>query len=467
MTTTVLAPEPATPPGLPLVGNAIDLLKDPLGYAIQVRERFGPVAALKLGGQRMVLVQSPDGVRQILWEKGDLYPKPRLGMDTLAPLLGHGIATLTDRDAWSEARTFILPLFSAPMLKAYFKEAVESIEAEVAMLSRHADTGVAINIYDWMHEATFRVLLRTVFRDAFRPDEVSELTHLFNETTAYINVRYLTLGMPVEWALGPARRGKRALETLNARVYALIAARRAEGRTESRDMLDVLLAARKQDGAALSDKEIRDNCMTMLFGGHETTAGSVTWAWGLLAANPDKREAMMHEIDGTLGTSAPQSLDDLRRLPFVSWVFEEAMRLYPMFSFLLREAAQDDVIEGRKIHRGDLVAFSAFSIHHDPAVWADPERFQPERHDPARRGERHKSSFLSFSQGQRGCIGERMARMEGVLLLTLLSQRYQLDLDGPLPKPKVSMSLKPDGGLWMQVRRRTATSTDAASEIPA
>ena len=462
MTLAADAPKPQGPSGLPFVGNALDLLKDPLGYSIHVRETFGAVAALKLGNKRMVLIQSPEGVRQILWEKGAQYPKPRLGMQTLAPLLGQGIATLTDRDAWNEARSFILPLFSAPMLKAYFQEAVASISAEVPSLAKHVD-GPAINIYDWMHEATFRVLLRTVFRDAFREDEVAELTHLFNETTAYINVRYLTLGMPIEWAIGSARRGKVALGSLDRRVYDLIARRRNEGRAEARDMLDVLIAARKQSGAALSDKEIRDNCMTMLFGGHETTAGSVTWAWGLLAANPDKRLKMLQEIDNVLGGRAPEGFDDLKRLPYVALVFEEAMRLYPMFSFLFREAAEDDVIEGRRIDAGDLIAFSAYSIHHDAAVWPEPERFMPERHEAASKGERHKSAFLSFSQGQRGCIGERMARMEGVLLLTLISQRLLLDLRDTLPKPKVSMSLKPHNGLWMDVRRRsTALATTGA-----
>lgn len=453
---------PSGPPRLPLVGNAMAMLKDPLQYFIGVRQRYGSVASLHAGPTRLVMVQSPAGVRQILWEKGDQYPKPALGMSTLSPLLGQGIATLVDRAKWEEARSFILPLFSARMLKAYFEEAVISIGREVEALDAAAADEQPINVYDWMHKAAFRVLIRTVFRSGIAESETAHLTELFNEVTGYISVRYLTLGLPITWAIPAARRGKRALEVLNRRVYQLIRERRSAGVSEAGDMLDVLLQARLADGSPLTDEQIRDNCMTMLFGGHETTAGSLTWAWGLLAANPAKRNRMLAEIDAALGGQSPAALEDLRKLGYCEQVFEEAMRLYPMFALLFRQADADDVIEGRQIAKGDLVAFSAFTVHRDPTVWPEPEAFQPERHSAEGKSARAKGAFLSFSQGQRGCIGERMARMEGVLMLSMISQRYTLDLVGGLPKPKVSMSLKPKGGMWMTVRRRKMEAANVA-----
>jgi cytochrome P450 len=375
-------------------------------------------------------------------------------MSTLEPLLGHGIATLTDRDRWWEARTFIMPLFSASMLNAYLDEAITSINHEVAALAEVADRGETIDLYEWMHEATFRVLVRTVFRKGIDVEEIPELTRLFNTMTGYISIRYITLNLPIDWAIPAARRGKRALEQLDKRVYRLIAERRAAGVVEAEDMLDALLLARAEDGRALSDKEIRDNCMTMLFGGHETTAGSLTWAWGLLAANPRARDAMLSEIDTALKGRLPASFADLKALPYTEAVFEEAMRLYPMFALLFREAAEDDVLGGFRIDKGDLIAFSAYTIHHDDSVWTNASRFEPERHLGAAKSQRHKSAYLPFSQGQRGCIGERMARMEGVLMLAILSQNFVFDLVGDLPDVKVSMSLKPIGGMQVKVTRR-------------
>ncbi len=394
------APRPPGPGHFPILGNAIALLSDPLGYCEEIRRRYGPVARIHAGPQAIVLLQGPAAVRRVLREKGDQYPKPALGMSTLEPLLGHGIATLTDRDRWWEARTFIMPLFSAAMLKAYMAEAVSSISEEVVALGQTADRSEVIDLYEWMHEATFRVLIRTVFRKGIEAAEIPELTRLFNAMTAYISVRYLTLNLPIDWAIPAARRGRRALEKLDARVYRLIAERRAAGvgAPEAEDMLDALLLARGADERELSDKEIRDNCMTMLFGGHETTAGSLTWAWGLLAANPDKRDLMVGEIDAALGGRLPASFADLKALPYTEAVFEEAMRLYPMFALLFREAAEDDVVEGYRIDKGDLIAFSAYTTHHDETVWPKADSFEPDRHIGAAKTQRHKSAYLPFSQ---------------------------------------------------------------------
>lgn len=453
---------PKVGPSLPFIGNALSMLKDPLGFSTEVRDRFGPIARVSLGPKTMILLQGADGIRQILWEKGDQYPKPELGMATLEPLLGKSVATLTDTGQWEEARRFVLPLFTAKMLKAYFAEAVSSIQKEVDAISVYADTGESIDMYRFMHEATFRVLVRTIFRMGLSEAEISEFITLFDEVTDYINVRYVTLGLPVTWAIPAARRGKRALDSLDERVFGLIRERRraapAEGGTA--DMLDVLLAAETPDGRRLSDKEIRDNCMTMLFGGHETTAGSLTWAWGLLAANTDKRQLMLNNIDEALKGQCPADYAGLGSLNVVNNVFAEAMRLYPMFSFLFRQATAEDVVEGHRIEPGDLIAFSAYTVQHTDSLWSDPEKFIPERHEPDAFSRQHKSSYLPFSQGKRGCIGERMARMEGILMLTLISQKYELDLaDDNLPKPSVRMSIKPVGGMKMYVRKRRLQPT--------
>ncbi|MEO1169968.1 MAG: cytochrome P450 [Pseudomonadota bacterium] len=439
---------------MPIIGNALDMLQDPLGFCERVRRQAGTTAYIRLGPRNVLLVQGADGIRHILREHGRDYVKPDTGMRALEPLLGRSIATLTDLDEWEATRKFILPLFSMKMLKIYFKDAVASIGHEVEKLDSIAKSGATIDIYRFMHEATFRVLIRTIFRSGLQPDEVPELTSKFDAATAFINTRYATMNLPVGWAIPSARRGARALRQLDERVYRLIAERRAERRTESEDMLDALILAEREDDTELSDEEIRDNCMTMLFGGHETTAGSLTWAWGLLSRNPSVRQKMLVEVDSALADGNPREFSKLRELDYTDMVFSEAMRLYPMFGFLVREAGRDDVIEGIAVPKGTLILFSAYTVHRASELWLEPEKFQPERHNRTAKAERHKGAYLPFSQGQRACIGEHMARMEAVLMLAMISRHYLLELDGPLPPPKVRMSIKPDGGMPMRVVRR-------------
>ena len=436
------------------MGHALSILRDPLGFSRDVRRKHGPLARIAVGTQQVLLLQGAKGVRQILWEKGDLYPKSPLGMAPLEPLLGKSVATMTDENEWQQARRFVLPLFTPTMLRAYFVEAVASISEEVERLDRYAASGEVVDVYHIMHAATFRVLIRTIFREGIDKSEAEELISLFDAATGYINVRSATFGMPIDWAIPSARRGKRALAKLNKRVYRLIAERRAQDEREAVDMLDALIQARMPDGSNLDDKQVRDNCMTMLFGGHETTAGTLTWAWGLIAANPDKRRAMLDEIDGALAGEPPAALNDLPKLRYVENAFAETMRLYPMFGFLFRQASVPDVVEGYQVDAGDLIAFSAYTIQHADDLWADPEAFVPERHQPDAMRQQLKGSYLPFSLGKRACIGERMARMEGVLMLTLISQRFILDLADKLPEASVRMSIKPKGGMKMRVMRR-------------
>ncbi len=449
------APLMPGPRGLPLIGVAHRFLFEPLPYFKELVATYGPIQRVKLGPKEMVLLHDPEGIRHVLWKEGKKYPKPDFVMTLLEPLLGRGVATVTNWDEWMRIRRYVLPLFTPKMLQAYFEHANVSAREDAEMLAADAGKGAVVDIYERMHEAMFRILLGTIFSGGIGKHEVPELTALFNSTTHYMNARYMTLGLPVAEWLPSARRGKADLARIDERVYRMIAERRAENRTESRDMLDVLLAERLPDGSPIPEKEIRDNCMTMLFGGHETTAGSLTWAFGLLAANPDKRAKMFEEIDRVLEGRAPTH-DDLKRLTYTEMVFDEAMRLYPMFGFLFREASEDDVVSGYPVKKGTLIAFCAYTAHRDARYWNDPEAFVPERFSPEEKDRHYKAgAYLPFSQGQRACIGERAARMEALLLLAQISQRVQLDLaEGVLPEPKVSESIKPKGGMKMRVTRR-------------
>jgi len=450
------------PKGLPLIGHAFKLLGNPLPFFKELQRDYGGINLLKLGTRELVLLHDPDLIRHMLVDAGEKYPKSDLGKESTRPLLGYSVATEDDVAAWQEMRHYVLPLFNPRMLKSYFVEMLDSMTHEIELARKLVDSGQPFDMCEHMHHATFRVLIRTVFADGITQDEVAEFVHLFDEITVYINARFITMNSPIAGLVPGARKGRKALEELNRRVYRLIENRRAQGvpvDDEARDMLDVLLAATHSDGKPLTDEEIRDNCMTMLFGGHETTAGSVSWAWAYLSDNPEKRAKMVAEIDDVLGDIDPHdmTLEHYKALRYTQQCFDEAMRLYPMFSFLFRKAAEDDEMGGYHIKAGTTMAFCAYTAQRDENHWPEPEKYLPERHSPEGKRTRHPASFVAFSQGARGCIGERMARMEATLLLGLLAREFEFDLvDGKLPNPKVAMSIKPSP-LMMLARTRVTT----------
>lgn len=449
------------PSGLPLLGHALKLLGDPLPFFEELQRDYGGINKLKLGPRTLILLHDPDLIRYMLVEAGDKYPKAEMGKEATKPLLGYSVATETDIAAWEEMRHYVLPLFNPRMLKSYFTEMADSLTQELTLAAELAADGAPFDMCDYMHQATFRVLIRTIFAEGIDKDEAAALVHLFDDITVFINARFITMNLPIASLVPGARKGKKALAELNRRVYRLIDERRAQGiltEDEQRDMLDVLLAATHSNGDPLTDEEIRDNCMTMLFGGHETTAGSVSWAWAYLAANPDKLAKMQAEIGDVLGHIAPteMTLEHYKALRYTQQCFDEAMRLYPMFSFMPRQAGVDDVLGGYEIKKGTIVAFCAYTAQRDPKHWPNPTAFEPERHSPENKRTRHPASFLPFSQGARGCIGERMARMEATLLLAVLGRDFEFSLaDGTLPAPKVAMSIKPSP-LMMRAKKRGA-----------
>ena len=214
--------------------------------------------------------------------------------------------------------------------------------------------------------------------------------------------------------------------------------------------------ATKDSDAGLTDAEVRDEAVTLLLAGHETTAVALSWTWPLVAAHPEVEARLWAEVDALDG---PPGFDDLGRLPTTRQVFAEAMRLYPPAWVIGRQAARDLDLDGVPVAQGSTILIPPLWIHRDPRFWADPERFDPDRFAPDQKAGRHKFAYLPFSAGRRGCIGEQFAWAEGVLVLAALAQRWRIRPAGPLPPPVGSVTLpavRPDPG----PRRAPLTSAD-------
>jgi cytochrome P450 len=243
-------------------------------------------------------------------------------------------------------------------------------------------------------------------------------------------------------------RSRRALDRL---VLDLVAERRRTG-VRGEDLLSMLLEAEAEGGAGrMSDRQVRDEVMSIFLAGHETTANALAWTFYLLAQHPGVRARLDAELDAVLGDRAPQA-DDAPRLQYTLMVIEEAMRLYPPGWVLVRVAVEDDEIDGYAIPRGSIVALSPWVTHRDPRHWPDPERFDPERFDPARKVARPRYAYFPFSGGPRQCIGKHFALLEMQLVVAAVAQRYRLELPpGREVTPEAQLTLRPRHGLPMRL----------------
>ena len=367
------------------------------------------------------------------------------GLRLAQSILGHGLLT-SEVPEHTRQRRLVLPAFHHQKLRGYAQTMVclSTVEADRWTAGDRFDAAAVMN----------RLALAIAGRTLFSADVLEhsgDVRQALAETLAGFDRSQFPLADKLMWLPRPATvRTKRARATLDRLVYGLIAERRASGSDD--DLLSMLLDARDEDtGEAMTDLEVRDEAMTLLLAGHETTAVALSWTFALLAQNPDAEARLHAEVDA-LG-EAP-SFDSLSNLEYTRQVFAESMRLRPPAWAVGREAARDTDLAGVPVRKGTTILFAPLFLHHDPRFWDKPRRFDPTRFSPDARAGRHKFAYVSFSAGRRGCIGEQFAWTEGVLVLATLAQRWRLRLDGPVPDPYGSVTLRPSGPLWIHAEAR-------------
>jgi cytochrome P450 len=241
------------------------------------------------------------------------------------------------------------------------------------------------------------------------------------------------------------------MHTIDDIVNDIIDRRVAAPHLTRSDLLDLLLAARDETGEAMSRRQVRDELVTMILAGHDTTANGLSWLWHLLAANPDVRDRVVQEVGAVLGGRAPEAAD-IDELHWTRAAFEEAMRLYPPAWVLEREAVVDDELDRVRVPKGATVIFPVHLIHRDPRWWPDPEVFDPARFLPGAPTPQ-RGTYLPFGAGRRSCVGMNFALTEGTLIAAMLVQRYRFETDPThAVTPSATVTLRPQHGLPMLVR---------------
>jgi cytochrome P450 len=262
----------------------------------------------------------------------------------------------------------------------------------------------------------------------------------------------IPIHIPFHWKTPQNNRVRKAIAGLDDIIYGMIAERRASS-ADYGDLLSMLLLARdEEDGSGMTDKQVRDEAMTIFLAGHETTSNAMTWMWYLLAKNPDVF-AKLHDEVKVLGTKAP-TLEDLPRLPYTLQIFKEALRLYPPAYILTRTPKEDIWMDGYKLKKGAVVMISPYLLHRKAEFFPDPEKFDPGRFSPENEKAIPRQAYLPFGGGPRVCIGNQFALIEGHLMTATIAQKFSFELLDSTPvEMEPLITLRPKGGIRVRVKR--------------
>jgi cytochrome P450 len=446
------------PPGPQAPRNFIQLLQlmrkfetDMLGYVTRSFQQYGGIWKIEAGKEIQYMISDPDLIQEVTvkqadkFDKGPDYVDPQRG---LARFLGSGLLT-NNGEFWKKQRKLVAPAFHTKRIEAY---AQAMVDATQDMLDRwHGQT--ALDVDDEMMRVTLQIVVKTLFN----VDISAEAKRIGDAMTALQqmvgNNSTIEKLLPM-WIPTPQRgRSKKAVADLDEIIYRLIAEWRKESK-DNGDLLSMLLLARDDDGNGMSDKQVRDEAVTLFLAGHDTTANTLNWTFYLLAQNPDIEAKLHHEIDTVLEGSVP-TLADLRRLPYSEMVIKESMRLFPPAYFFGRVASEDVQLGNFYAPKGTGIGISSYTTHRDPRWWDEPTAFRPERFSPENAEHIRKYSYIPFGAGPRVCIGNSFAMMEAHLMLVMIAQHYQLRLSpGQVVQVDPLLTMKPKGGLHMHLEER-------------
>src|SRR6266487_72376 len=426
--------QPPGPKSRPIFGNLLEFRKDQLGFATRMQQQYGKAFTFYLGKIPMVMFTTPEAVRYVLVEHAKNFTMREVTQG-LRLLLGDGLLT-TDGEFHRRQRRLMLPAFHRKRVESYRDIMIDYTER----MLENWQPGQQVDIAVEMQRLTLRIVAKALF-DVDLTHESRTLGTAFDNAREYPNrrrysLRALRINLPFT-AYGTFVRAKAILDKT---VYDIIVRRRSTGE-DTGDIVSMLLAARDEDGSSLSDVQVRDELMTLLAAGHETTANALTWTFYLLSQNPTERDKLLAELHNVLNGRSP-IVEDLTRLPYLEMVVKESMRLFPPAWIVGRHAVDDYELEGYHLPAGSFVFLSQWVIHHKVEYFVEPERFCPERFDPDQ-GEEHPSfAYFPFGAGPRMCIGSTFAMMEARLLLATILQRFSPKLvpgHPVVPRPMVTL----------------------------
>jgi cytochrome P450 len=437
-----------TPPGPKsrlITGNMREFNRDTLGFLDRCAREYGDVVRARFLHIPTYFLFNPEHIEYLLASGSNNFVKLRFPL--FRQVVGNGLIT-SEGEFWRRQRGLSQPSFHRERIASYGRTMVELIEGRMAGWS----DGTEINLHDEMVLLTLQIVAATLFSSdvSNEVDNVGQaldrIVYTFRSTAT---LRwFLDNSLPTPNHL----RFKRDVKEIDRFVYRIIGERRASGQ-DTGDLLSMLLRAQDDAGAPMSDRQLRDEVITIFLAGFETTSVTLLWAWILLSQNPDVEDRLGSELSHVLG-ERPPTVADLPQLRYVDWIVKETLRLYPPIHGIAREAANDCEVGGYPIRRGSYVSAFPWVVHHDARWYDEPLKFRPERWGEEKSSHLPRFAYFPFGGGPRICIGNTFALMEAVLVLSTIGQRFRLRRRPGKIELVPALTLRPSGDMRVRLERR-------------
>ena len=435
-----------------MLGALIMPGRDPLAIFTRFARDYGDITFFRMGAERVFFVNHPDSIRQVLVTDHAKFAKSR-ALERARKLLGNGLLT-SDGAEHQRRRRLVQPAFHRAQIPGYAATMVEHAQR----LEASWQDGQTIDVSSEMMRLTLGIVARTLF-DADIESEADAVGEALTDVLESFWLTLLPFSDVVEaLPLRALKRSARARARLDDLIFDMIRARRAHGGSR-RDVLSMMIGSEDEGGASgLNDREVRDEAMTLLLAGHETTANALMWTWYLLSQAPDVRSRLHAEVDRVLaGRTA--TVADVDSLPYVLAIATESMRLFPPVWAIGRRAKVPAMLGTYPMPAGAMVFMSQWTMHHDARFYPEPQRFLPDRWTAEFRASLPKHAYFPFGGGPRTCIGESFAWMELVLILATIAQHWELELvPGHPVVTQPLLTLRARHGMRMTLRRRAAVA---------
>jgi cytochrome P450 len=446
-----LRAEPPGPRGFPLLGSLPKLWADPLQAFADIVRDYGDIVRMRVG-TTVFFLNHPDHAKQVLQDRQARYARSFIHR-MFKPIGGEGLLT-NEGDSWLRQRRLAQPAFHRERLAQLASVMTHHAEIMLERWERSASKGEIVDLSKEMLGLTLATAGKALF-GADLTGKADELGPVLRTVLNIVGERVASFisflaAIPTPQNL----RFRRAMRELDRAVQSLIEAKRARP-GEQGDVLSMLMAARDEEtGEGMSDRQLRDEVVTLLIASHETTAVTLSWIFYLLTRHPEAGNRLHAEVSRTLSGRLP-SAEDVRGLPYTSEIIQEALRLYPPGYMLSRTLIEEDDVGGYRFPVGATVMMSPYLLHRLPAFWEAPEEFRPERFAPERAQERHRGVYLPFGAGARQCIGNQFAMMQMTLIVAMVAQRFSVSLaPGHAVVPEAALTLRPKHGVRIRLERR-------------
>ncbi len=427
----------------PVTGLFGQFRTDTLRLYDRLHREHGDIVQGRFFNAPVVFVFKPEFVKHILQDNARNYIKSQFTMNIIRYFSQENVFT-SDGDFWLRQRRLMQPMFHKQRISGF--GSIITSAAQAMLHEWDANPAATLQIDKQMSRLTLRIVGQALFSEDLLGD-ASALGQAFDDGDHYLAYRMRNISLPA-WA--PTRWNRIARQARDVavnKVDAMIAARKRDGHKD--DLLSMLLEARDDDGAPMSDIQVRREAQTMIAAGHETTSSALTWTFYLLSQHPAVEQALHDELSHVLG-GRTAAMEDVPKLAYTRQIIDEAMRLYPPVWATGRDAIGDDNLDGYTVKRGSGINIPIWSIHRSPQYWSAPMSFKPERFAPDNAATLTKGAYLPFGAGPRQCIGNTFALTEAVLILATVAQRYALRLKPGHPvEPDPVLTLNAKFGMPM------------------